>query len=152
MTTLETEPRKKPVPRRRFLNGFLTGTLAALGAAVIYPVIRFVSPPRIAEAATNRVLAGKVSQLAESKWMIFPFGSDPGILIQIASGEYRAFSALCTHLSCTVQYEQDSKRIWCACHNGWYDLNGQVVSGPPPHPLKQYDVNVVGDDIFVTRA
>jgi Rieske Fe-S protein len=140
------------VPRRRFLNGFLGTTLTALGAAVVYPVLRFLSPPRVPEAVTNRVLAGKVSELAETRWKIFPFGSEPALLIEVADGEYRAFAAMCTHLSCTVQYEHDAKRIWCACHNGWYDLNGTNVEGPPPHPLERFDVNVVGDDIFVTRG
>jgi Rieske Fe-S protein len=119
------------VPRRRFLNGFLGGSFAALAVAVIYPVLRYISPPRIAEAVTNRVLASKVSDLAETGWKIFPFGSDPGILIRTAQGQYKAFSAKCTHLSCTVQYEADVQRIWCACHNGWYDLNGKNVAGPP---------------------
>lgn len=138
--------------RRGFVNGFLWTTIAALGAAIIYPVARFISPPRVPEATTNRVLAGKVSEIAESKWKIFPFGSEPGILLQTAPGEYRAFAGTCTHLACTVQYEDSSKQIWCACHNGWYDLAGRVVSGPPPRPLERYEVNVVGDDIFVTRT
>jgi len=140
------------VPRRKFINGFLGGSCAAVAAAVVYPVLQFLRPPRIAEAPTNQVLAGKVSELAEKKWKIFPFGSEPGMLILTAPGEYRAFAATCTHLSCTVQYEHESKRIWCACHNGWYDLNGRVMAGPPPHPLERYEVNVVGEDIFVLRG
>jgi len=143
---------KGTVGRRRFVNGFLGGSVAALAAAVVYPVIRFISPPRVPEPVTDRVLAGKVAELAEKKWKIFPFGSRPGILVQVAPGEYRALSAMCTHLSCTVQFDEPSKRIWCACHNGWYDLTGRVVSGPPPHPLDTYKVNVVGDEIFVVRS
>ena len=68
--------------RRGFLNGFLGAVSAALGAAVVYPVIRFLSPPHVPEAVTNQVLAGKVSELVETKWKIFPFGSKPGLLIQ----------------------------------------------------------------------
>lgn len=140
------------LPRRRFLNGFLGTVFTALGAAVVYPVIRYLSPPRVPEAVTNQVLAGKISELEQVQWKIFPFGSRPGILIRTGPGEYRAFSATCTHLGCTVQYEKDVRRIWCACHNGWYDLNGRNVAGPPPHPLQQYEVKVTGDDIFVTKA
>jgi len=140
------------LPRRSFLNSFLGGTLAAVAAAVAYPVLRYISPPHIPEPPTNRVLAGKVSELAEEKWKIFPFGSEPGLLVQTNPGEYRAFAAMCTHLSCTVQYDDESKRIWCACHNGWYDLNGTNISGPPPHPLERYEVNVAGEDIFVVRS
>jgi Rieske Fe-S protein len=140
-----------PAPRR-FLDTFLGASTVALAGAILYPVFRFLSPPRIPEATGNRVLAGKVSEVGKEGWKIFPFGSEPGILIQTSPGEYRAFSATCSHLECTVQYEAPSKRIWCACHNGFYDLTGRNVAGPPPHPLPAYTVQVEGDDIFVTRA
>lgn len=142
----------RPVSRRRLLSGFLGAACSALAAAVVYPVARFLSPPRIPEAASNRVLAANVSELAKEGWKIFPFGSEPGILVETSPGEYRAFSAVCTHLDCTVQFDKPSKRIWCACHNGWYDLNGRNVAGPPPHPLTAYTVQIEGDEIFVTRT
>ena len=138
--------------RRRFLDGFLGASVTALAAAVLYPVLRFLKPPVVPEAATSRVLAGKVDELGRDGWKIFPFGAAPGILIQVAPGEYRAFSATCTHLECTVQFDKPSQRIWCACHNGYYDLNGRNVAGPPPHPLTTYGVQVVDDEIFVTRG
>jgi Rieske Fe-S protein len=111
-----------------------------------------MSPPRIPEATTDRVLAGKVSELQQAGWKIFPFGSDAGILVQTAPGEYCAMSATCTHLECTVQFEPASRRVWCACHNGYYDLQGRNVAGPPPRPLTPYTVKVEGDDIFVSKA
>jgi nitrite reductase/ring-hydroxylating ferredoxin subunit len=141
----------KPFPRRKLLDGFLWSSISALAASVLYPVVRYLSPPRIPESTGARVLAGKVSELAQEGWKIFPFGSSPGILIEIGPGEFRAFSATCTHLECTVQFEKTSRRIWCACHNGYYDLNGKNVAGPPPRPLTPYAVQVVGDDIFVER-
>jgi len=140
------------LPRRRFLDGFLGAAVAALAAAVVYPVLRFVSPPRIPESATNRVLAGKVPELAKEGWKIFPFGAEAGILIEKAPNEFVALSATCTHLECTVQYEKSSNRIWCACHNGYYDVNGKNIAGPPPRPLTAYAVQVVGEDIFVSKG
>jgi Rieske Fe-S protein len=143
---------KKALPRRGFVNGFLGAALAALAGAVIYPVLRFVSPPRIPEAVRDRVLAGTVGELSQKKWKLFPFGAEPGILLQTASGDYRAFAATCTHLECTVQYHGESKRLWCPCHNGWYDLGGRNVEGPPPAPLEAYTVELDGEDIFVRKA
>lgn len=138
--------------RRRFLDGFLGVTVAALAGAVLYPVVRFLKPPRIPEASTNRVLAGTVEELGREGWKIFPFGSAPGILVTVGPGEFRAFSATCTHLECTVQFDDSSQRIWCACHNGWYDLNGKNVAGPPPRPLTPFEVQVVDGEIFVTKG
>ncbi|HKJ03801.1 MAG TPA: Rieske (2Fe-2S) protein, partial [Longimicrobiales bacterium] len=57
----------------------------------------------------------------------------------------------CTHLDCTVQYRDDLHEIWCACHNGHYDLTGKNVSGPPPRPLTAYTVVVRGTQIIVTQ-
>ncbi|RCK77566.1 MAG: Ubiquinol-cytochrome C reductase iron-sulfur subunit [Ignavibacteriae bacterium] len=66
-------------------------------------------------------------------------------------GDFRAFDATCTHLDCTVQYKKDMGVIWCACHNGKYDLNGRNISGPPPRPLIPFKVIVQGDEIFVSK-
>ena len=72
--------------------------------------------------------------------MVFKFGTKPGLLIRTADGELQAYNAVCTHLQCTVQYKADTAQIWCACHNGLYDLQGNVVSGPPPRPLERLTV------------
>jgi len=138
--------------RRRVLNTLLgSGTLATLGA-ILYPILRFMNPPQIVESSASSVTAAKVSEIRPNEGKIFKFGSKPGILVQTSSGEYRAFSATCTHLDCTVQYMQDEKLIWCACHNGRYDLTGKNISGPPPRPLEEYKVNVRGDEIVVSKG
>jgi Rieske Fe-S protein len=54
-------------------------------------------------------------------------------------------------LNCTVQFREDMGSLWCACHNGRFDLNGQNVAGPPPRPLEQYAVHVQGDQIIVRK-
>lgn len=143
---------KRGFSRRWLLDRFLGVSVTALGASVVYPIVRFLSSPRIPEATGKRVLAGTTAELDREGWKLFPFGSEPGILVAVAPGEYRAFSATCTHLECTVQFDKPSKRIWCACHNGWYDLTGKNVAGPPPRPLVTYSVQVVGEEIFVTRT
>jgi len=114
--------------------------------------VEFLIPPAIVEAQQNTVAAAGARELKNNSGKIFKFGSRPAILVRTSSGEYRAFSATCTHLDCTVQYRDDLQRIWCACHNGQYDLNGLNVAGPPPRPLEQYTVNVKGDDIIVSKA
>jgi len=73
-------------------------------------------------------------------------------LVLTGNGEYRAMSATCTHLDFTVQYRGEVSQVWCACHNGFYDLSGRNVSGPPPRPLQTYEVHVRGQEIFVSRV
>jgi len=103
------------------------------------------------EASVSSAVAAKVGELATNTAKIFRFGNRPGILVNTPRGELRAFSAVCTHLHCTVQYDQDDSLIWCACHNGKFDLNGQVISGPPPRPLEAYQVNISGEQIVVSK-
>lgn len=140
------------VERRRFLDILLGSGIVATLASIFYPIIEFMIPPKVTEAQQNSVVAGKVGDLKPNSAKIFKFGRTPGLLILTATGEYRAFSATCTHLDCTVQYRTDTKQIWCACHNGQYDLTGRNIGGPPPRPLEVYTVNLRGEDIVVSKA
>lgn len=148
-----------PQPRRTFVNWFLGTTLGAVAATFIYPILRYVSPPRIPEATTNQVEAGDVSDtvLKDKGFKIIRFGAEPVILLKAGDTDYRAFSATCTHLDCIVGYQREQTRIYCNCHGGCYDLNGRNVAGPPPRPLTAFKVNLVtkGSEpakIVVSRA
>ena len=138
--------------RRRWINLLLGSGAAASIISFIYPALRYIIPPPVAESASNFVVAAKVGELKNNSGKIFRFGSEPALLVHLADGSYRAFSAVCTHLSCTVQYRSDLREIWCACHNGLYNLEGRNVSGPPPRPLARYEVHIQGDDVVATRA
>jgi cytochrome b6-f complex iron-sulfur subunit len=137
-------------PGRRRLLGFLVGSgvMASL-VSVVYPILRFVLPPPTGELDADTI-AAKANELAVNSAKVFRMGNRPGILVHMADGNYRAFSAVCTHLNCTVQYRQREHDIWCACHNGVYNLQGAVVSGPPPKPLEQFEVHTRGDEIVVS--
>jgi len=115
-------------------------------------VIQFLIPPVASEAAQSNVVAASANELRPGSGKIFKFGSQPGLLVRTPTGDLRAFSAVCTHLNCTVQYRPDLEQIWCACHDGHYDINGQNIGGPPPRPLEQYVVNLRGDDIVVSKG
>lgn len=136
--------------RRRLLDVLLSGGVFAFFGAVFYPVVRYLAPPEGQEAVARTVVAATVAEVKPNAAKIFRFGAKPGILVRLSSGEWRAFSAVCTHLQCTVQYRADLERIWCACHNGTFDLRGKNVAGPPPRPLDQFDVTVKGDDVIVS--
>lgn len=139
------------LPRRWFVETLLGSGFLATAVAFIYPVVQYLIPPKATDLGSDSVVAGRVGELKPNSGKIFRFGSRPGILIRTANGEYRAMSATCTHLSCTVQYREDMQHVWCACHNGHYDLSGRNIAGPPPRPLELFEVQVRGDEIFVRR-
>ena len=144
----------EPEPTRRgFVNWLLSTSAAAFVLSVIYPVSRYLAPPPAGEStAASVTIALKPDEVKPNTGQIFKFGSRPGILVRTAAGDLRAFSAVCTHLNCTVQYRPDLGEIWCACHNGHFDLNGHNVAGPPPRPLEPYVVNVRGNQIVVSKG
>jgi len=142
------------VTRRKFLDRVIGVGTIALVSSVLYPVIRYLIPPKSGEAAATQVKLpfGRAELEADPrKSKTFRFGRQLGIIVLAPSGELKAVSATCTHLDCTVQYKMDEGVLWCACHNGRYDLKGGNVSGPPPRPLERFAVNEVGKDIFISK-
>lgn len=138
--------------RRKFLNWFLSTTAGAFVISVSYPLSRYLIPPEVEESTASTVtLPIKPNDVKVNTGQIFRFGSQPAILIKDTNGEMKAFSAVCTHLACIVQYRSDISHIWCACHNGHFDLNGRNLEGPPPKPLEQFVVNVRADQIVVNK-
>jgi len=139
--------------RRSLLGWFLATSVGVFLASVLYPVGRFLIPPKTGESSAASVtLDINPATVKPNSGQIFKFGSRPGILIRTPASEIRALSAVCTHLACTVQYRPDLSHIWCACHNGHYDLNGKNIAGPPPRPLDRYVLNVRGEKIIVSRS
>ncbi|MCG6922012.1 MAG: ubiquinol-cytochrome c reductase iron-sulfur subunit [Acidobacteria bacterium] len=131
--------------RRRLLNWFLGTSAGALCASLVYPVVRYLSPPTVPETTTAQVEAGSTMDpdLVEKGFKILRFGAEPVILIRVSETDFRAFSATCTHLSCIVEFRKARQLIWCNCHNGVYDLNGRNIEGPPPRPLTPFEVHLV---------
>jgi Rieske Fe-S protein len=144
------------VKRRTFLDSLLGIGFVSTALSVLYPVFRFVIPPASAEPATNSIVAGKISEFKNNSGALVKFGTKPAILVRTNDGNFKAFTAVCTHLECTVQYKPETSQIWCACHNGLYDLAGNVVSGPPPRPLEAFTVNLRGEpgqeDVVISRT
>ncbi|MFZ0914083.1 MAG: Rieske (2Fe-2S) protein [Candidatus Korobacteraceae bacterium] len=150
-TGAPAKPAPADLPSRRFVNILLGTGLLASAASFLYPVLRYLVPPKLPDLGGDAVLAARLSEMKPNTAKTFRFGTRPGLLVETSAGEYRAMSATCTHLGCTVQYRPDLREIWCACHNGMYDLNGRNISGPPPRPLEAFEVQVRGDEIFVRR-
>jgi Rieske Fe-S protein len=139
--------------RRSFVNILLGAGFTSLAVWMLYPVVRYLLPPREGQPTVASItLPWTPDQIRPNSGRVFRFGTQPGILLKTPAGELRAFTAVCTHLGCTVQYRDDRQDIWCACHNGTYDLNGKNVSGPPPRPLEPYRVLAKGDEIVVSKS
>jgi Rieske Fe-S protein len=148
---IEDNTSSKNKNRRDFLNILLKGGFLAWLISIVYPIYDYLEPPKAEEVKVTSVDIGNVNDMAKDSGKIIKFGSKPVLVIRLENGNYRAFSATCTHLGCIVQYRKDFGQIYCACHNGRYDLNGKNVSGPPPAPLQKYNVSLKGDDVMIFK-
>lgn len=152
---------------RRNLLGFLTGGLAAAVAGTVSAVFgRYLSGSASAQGleGTAPVSLGKLSD--------WPAGSDPVpqtvsflerdgysretrrervFLVRDGSGA-AVFSATCTHLGCAVAWDAGSRAFRCPCHGGVYGIDGRVVSGPPPRPLRRLPIEIRDGEVFVRPA
>jgi nitrite reductase/ring-hydroxylating ferredoxin subunit len=134
--------------RREFLlNLGVVGGLIIAGGGALHNAIRFIVPA-IRPLQYIRLRATTMDRLEkEGAAELTLLGQR--IIVQYREGEVRAFSGICTHLGCQVKWQADKDRFFCPCHLGVFDPDGQVVSGPPPRPLDRFEVEVVGNNVFV---
>jgi Rieske Fe-S protein len=125
--------------RRSVLDLLLgVGVVGFLGS-VLYPVLRYLKPLGAQTQNGPIKLNGEeLSKLEKEHSVIVRAGPTRIVVFEDAGQQLRALSAKCTHEGCTVQYVPGESVIWCACHNGRFDLDGRVVAGPPPRPLEKY--------------
>ena len=125
--------------RRSFLDFLLGASSVAWLASVLYPVIRYLKPlPRAGAVGPTRLTREELAKLEKEHFVIVPVSGKRVLVPQNAAQEVLAVDAKCTHEGCTVQYLAAESAIWCACHNARFDLDGRVLSGPPPRPLPKY--------------
>ena len=102
---------------------------------------------RRASSATAANALAATSQIPVGSGMIF---TGPQVVVtQPAAGEFKAFSAVCTHMGCIVN-QISNGTIDCPCHGSQYSITtGDVVAGPAPSPLPAKQITVSGNSVFL---
>ncbi|ALC17195.1 cytochrome b6 [Desulfuromonas soudanensis] len=136
-----------PSRRRFFLSLLLAGIGAVLSAAALWPLWRYLSP---------RAGRGEEEKMAMDRNLVpvggahfFQFSGHPAVLLQNSPGSFLAFSAVCTHLGCIIQWQPEKGEFLCPCHAGRFSSTGAVLAGPPPKPLESIPVTLSGDQVLV---
>ena len=133
--------------RRRFLSFLLTiFGLTALGS-FIYPLARFLAPA--GGKAEAKQITLKKSDIPVGTTREIPFNNVPIIVINRPGKGFVALSRVCTHLGCLVEYDKIQNRLICPCHGALFDLEGNVLSGPPPKPLPRFPLKVESESILI---
>lgn len=158
----ETVMNKDPeLNRRKFMEiGIyaITGTIAAASSVAL---ARFAVGLSFEKAKSEWIEIAPESVKDESEGfgrVILEYETKDGWLtkrerklayVKKTKGEVIAISAGCTHLGCIVSWDEDQKIFKCPCHDGRYDADGKVISGPPPAPLKRHKTKIEGGKILI---
>jgi len=145
-----------PTTRRVFVRVAMTVAGACYAAALGYPVYQYLASAAQkaeTEASVKEVTLNDAAKLPAGSALMFKFAGRPAMLIHHADGGWSAFSAVCTHLGCTVEFDPKKAQITCACHGGVYNADtGANISGPPPKPLTPFRVAIVEGKAVISRA
>lgn len=148
--------------RRKFMQVAILGMGGIIGAAVGVPTVVYVVGPSLIETqAETWVRLGSSSKVELGTPTLFTFKlqrqtgwivneEEKSVYVLTTDGRaYIAMSNICTHLGCRVRWIAEQKQFFSPCHNGIFDINGNVVSGPPPRPLDRYEIKLEADQLFV---
>jgi Rieske Fe-S protein len=158
-----------PVPpeRRGFLR-IVTGWLgAALGAVVALPGLGFLTSPLRREtvqggkaplrvAGLNELRSGRPLRCDVRGQLIDAWSRVPDVKLgscwvvkSEADGNLRAFSTVCPHLGCGIDWNDGQRRFVCPCHQSFFSLDGKVITGPSPRDMDELDVVAEASDVKV---
>lgn len=128
-------------PRRSFLRLAWLGVGAAAVGEAAWIVASFLKPrPKAAANAGSLVTAGPMEAFAPGSVTAFPAGKF--YLVRLADGGFLALHRQCTHLGCSVPWDEASGRFACPCHASLFDLRGDVLAPPAPRALDLFAIRI----------
>lgn len=147
-------------------NEFVTFTLGVLGtimgALVGLPAIGYLLSPALKVRSREAWIAlGPLENYPIGKPTLFTFTRSKvngwektvnsyGVFVwRKNKSEVVVYSNVCTHLSCRVNWKEESNDFVCPCHDGHFSINGEVISGPPPRPLDRYETKIEDGNLFI---
>lgn len=142
------------ISRRRLITGLLGFSIVATFGGVLTPIIGYLWPPSRASAGGGgRTDVGTTADFPTNQGKVVPVNDQPVIVVNTAQGGLKAFSAICTHLGCIVEWDEGRQFILCPCHDGRFNaVNGAVISGPAPSPLSELPLTVESGTVYVSEA
>ncbi len=151
---LSTDSEKQPpghVPaRRRFLVWMSQAFLGLWGAGAAAAIAAYLRVPEHEERGADRVVrVGMLDDLSVGEGRLVRHGTTPFYVVRLDAARVVAMSAICTHVRCILDYDRERRGFVCPCHDGRFDLAGNVLAGPPPRPLPSYEVSVRAGEVFV---
>lgn len=147
-----SETPKPPIPEKPSAftsrRQFIQVGLAAVGAAWAGVFVQSRLFPAQSATAEVKPVRFPLSELPTGSAKLIAYAGNPAVVLRTPES-LKAFSLICTHLGCTVEWQGSEKIFYCPCHDGRFDQFGEVISGPPPLPLEAYPVKIEDDTVVV---
>jgi menaquinol-cytochrome c reductase iron-sulfur subunit len=150
------------ITRRKFLSYVVNGIGGLIAASVAVPLIgNFLSPawkksqkPTIPIARADQIPVGtptyiRFEERVPDAWVITT--ESEGVWVYTKDGkDFILFDPHCTHLRCPYYWDAQSLTFVCPCHGGKFDINGNVIGGPPPRPLDRWQYAIQNGEIVTS--
>jgi menaquinol-cytochrome c reductase iron-sulfur subunit len=154
--------RSSNVTRRGFITSVMAFAGSIMGAVIGLPIIGYLISPALNGSKTDAwVPVGKLDNYPPNVPTQFSFtrtkvngwektvNSYSVYVLRGDSDKIKVLSSVCTHLGCRVTYSKDSDAYACPCHDGLFNREGAVISGPPPRPMDQYETKMENGTLFI---
>jgi len=135
--------------RRRLIQAAAWLSFGPAALTLAWDLLQYLVPRRRRPSFRKIFVARSAELPGEDVYEMVDLNGRPLAIIQRPGGSPVAFSLSCTHLGCRVHWQPKPRTFLCPCHMGIFDERGQVVSGPPPSALPQYQVSVENENVFV---
>ncbi|OGQ05805.1 MAG: hypothetical protein A2W61_05580 [Deltaproteobacteria bacterium RIFCSPLOWO2_01_44_7] len=147
--------------RRKFLELAIYGLGSVVGISLLAPIATYFLSPAWKKHIEDWVLLGETKKIPVGKptkiefiqrrkdgWMTVEEKRTAWVLTRDGK-EFTVFDPRCTHLGCPYRWDEAKEKFLCPCHAAVFDVDGQVISGPPPRPLDRYDVKVEAGKLWM---
>ena len=146
------------ISRRNFIGLITAAVGGIIGVVIGVPAIAYLIDPALQAGSSDAwIPLGKLDVFAIGKPTLATFtrskvngwektvDSYGVFVLRKSAAETLVLSNKCTHLGCQVNWKTDTLEYLCPCHDAQFDIDGQVLGGPPPRPLDRYS----GDQLKV---
>lgn len=140
---------EKSISRRKLMVYAWIGAAFVVAGELIFGTFAFLWPRRKKNKGEKVFIAGKATDFEVDK--VAYFRKEKTFVLRLEGG-FLAFSAVCPHLRCIVNWDEKSKKFDCPCHGAKFNRNGEVLEGPPPRPLDLYKLQVVEGKLVIDMA